>query len=187
MCREILVDLEDEFGELPFGLPVDTYVVDPGFPWSPPSEDELPSGPLSSVRRLSELNPGGALKAEDLQLLAEIGYKPRSPRPLRSVPRATAVPQQIQIYALIDPRDHAVRYIGRSYDAAGRLARGHLYGSGAAVRKWLLELQDAGYESPILEIIETVPERAGGKTEKKWINHHRRIGTKLLNYEFRKV
>jgi predicted GIY-YIG superfamily endonuclease len=61
-----------------------------------------------------------------------------------------------QIYALIDPRDGALRYIGVSNNVNRRLAQ-HCRDTSKHTPKgrWLAELQQQGL-TPELEIIETI-------------------------------
>jgi hypothetical protein len=67
-----------------------------------------------------------------------------------------------QVYALIDPRDNPVRYIGKSGDVQQRYDQHlHIVGGGWQERKWIIELGNLGlkpilstdcykYEAPLL-------------------------------------
>src|SRR5260370_13957843 len=59
-----------------------------------------------------------------------------------------------QIYALIDPRDQATRYVGISKDALARLAQ-HMNEIENPKRAWLFDLKRQGLQ-PNIEILETV-------------------------------
>ena len=64
--------------------------------------------------------------------------------------------KQYQIYALIDPRDNTIRYVGMSDDAQYRFYQ-HLQciGIGERERQWIKELQQLNL-SLTLQILETV-------------------------------
>ena len=64
--------------------------------------------------------------------------------------------QSYQIYALIDPRDDTVCYVGMSVDAQMRFYR-HLTGNGVNLRerRWIKGLRAEGL-SPILRLLETI-------------------------------
>ena len=91
-----------------------------------------------------------------------------------------------QIYALIDPRDNAVRYVGLSIDADERLIS-HLHDPNANLPKtrWVRELRQEGL-SPIMQILETIEAGANAlslacQRELDWINEMQRRGYSLLN------
>jgi excisionase family DNA binding protein len=91
-----------------------------------------------------------------------------------------------QIYALIDPRDNAVRYVGLSTDAYVRFY-GHLNSTNDYVQKkrWIIELRRQGL-SPILQVIETVDASVDAQSiaherEYHWIQEMLRLGHPLLN------
>jgi DNA-binding XRE family transcriptional regulator len=86
------------------------------------------------------------------------------------------------IYALIDPRDDAVRYVGCAGDIDERL-RQHMRSKNLSLPKyrWLAELKQCGF-SPRLEILETVegylPTFA---REEYWVKKLMRSGAPLTN------
>lgn len=91
-----------------------------------------------------------------------------------------------EIYALVDPRDNLVYYVGLSVDAENRL-NGHLTGSGDSLqaRKWFLELRKAGLV-PILRILEKIEPSSKAQTlacekELYWIRELARQSQPLLN------
>jgi excisionase family DNA binding protein len=91
-----------------------------------------------------------------------------------------------QIYALIDPRDNSVRYVGFSRDAQLRL-REHLNGGGGngQERRWIHRLLNSGL-SPILQVLETIEASDDALTvacerELYWIHEMSRLGHPLLN------
>lgn len=91
-----------------------------------------------------------------------------------------------QIYALIDPRDNSVRYVGFSRDARLRL-KGHLNGSAenGQEARWILKLHEQGL-TPILHVLETIEAGEDALTiacerELYWIHEMDRLGHPLLN------
>jgi len=94
--------------------------------------------------------------------------------------------KQYQIYALIDPRDQAIRYVGVSNDVKRRFYE-HLqcFGIGQQERHWIEELRQLGL-SPLIQILETIQisanqREAAYKRERYWINEMLRRGHLLLN------
>lgn len=91
-----------------------------------------------------------------------------------------------QIYALIDPRDSLVHYIGMSIDAQMRFYD-HLYlsRSNEAKQRWIAELRQEGLH-PILQVLETInagPDAyfAACDREYYWICEMWRSGSPLVN------
>jgi DNA-binding XRE family transcriptional regulator len=91
--------------------------------------------------------------------------------------------EEIAIYALVDPRDDRVRYVG----ATGRLAarRGqHLgdarLGRARAKDRWLRGLLEIG-SSPEVRVLERVPKGSAREAERRWIEHFRLAGAELTN------
>lgn len=80
------------------------------------------------------------------------------------------------MYALIDPRDLTVRYIGRSLEVSKRMAA-HL-GAHTNVRrtKWVAELRAAGL-TPTSIILERCAKRACVEAEGRWTRHYAQHGT----------
>jgi len=90
------------------------------------------------------------------------------------------------IYALIDPRDNLIHYVGMSNDAVTRF-NWHLHGGFGNIRErdWLVNLQREGL-SPILQILETIAVSKNVSTvirdrEQYWIQEMLRLGHPLLN------
>jgi hypothetical protein len=86
------------------------------------------------------------------------------------------------IYKLIDPRDSAVRYVGKTRKLEERF-KNHC--NRARIdptprSKWLQSLRSQ-YLKPIMEIIETVPIAEGKFRERFWIKHYLTIGCDLTN------
>src|SRR5258708_6952817 len=77
-------------------------------------------------------------------------------QPLKPQEQCDSIGRSYEIYALVDPRDNLVHYVGLSVDAESRLD-GHLTGSGGSIqkRKWLLELRKARLV-PTLRILEKI-------------------------------
>lgn len=90
------------------------------------------------------------------------------------------------IYALLDPRTEATRYIGRTYEP-GERRNTHNRGRTAnrAKNEWVLELRKMGHE-PIMQELEIVaPEEFVLERELRWIYTHIHSGSDLLNAETR--
>jgi DNA-binding XRE family transcriptional regulator len=94
-----------------------------------------------------------------------------------------------QIYALLDPRDSTIRYVGMSRNAQRRLFQ-HLLGDSRNEEKngWIRELLDGGFY-PTLYILEEVESQRADvdayslacERERYWINAYLQSGAPLLN------
>jgi len=89
--------------------------------------------------------------------------------------------ETVYIYALIDPRDERVRYVGQAVNPARRY-RDHLAQKNTSTRKrdWIDELILLGL-APIIKVIEQCQKGNVDKREIHWIAHHRNLNTDLLN------
>lgn len=91
-----------------------------------------------------------------------------------------------QVYALIDPRDNTIRYIGKSGDMQRRYYEHiHLAGGGWNEKKWVNELKDLGL-SPVLQILETVDADDASyklvlQREQYWIDKLVAMGAPLID------
>jgi hypothetical protein len=85
------------------------------------------------------------------------------------------------IYALVDPRDNGVRYIGLTVYPEERLKQ-HVQGDGnIPKRQWITELSQLGL-SPLMQAIETTQTLAAAfEREGYWIDHYLHAGAKLVN------
>lgn len=86
------------------------------------------------------------------------------------------------IYALVDPRDMAIRYIGMSKDVLTRFKR-HLACNDANAEKiqWLQELEEEGL-TPYCMILSLVKgEKLAKIRESDWIKFYRHQGASLTN------
>lgn len=87
------------------------------------------------------------------------------------------------IYALIDPRTNAVRYIGKTHNVLGRF-RGHCKGKGPTYSaKWIRQLAAEGLR-PIVEVVEVVNSGVQADweaAERQWIANFKLMGFKLTN------
>lgn len=85
------------------------------------------------------------------------------------------------VYALVDPRDMSIRYIGLTRDAQRRYAMHLLYPGKTDKDAWLRELKDASvYPSmTVLESMETKSEAEA--RENYWIQHYLSINAPLTN------
>lgn len=95
--------------------------------------------------------------------------------------------KQYQIYALIDPRDQTICYVGVSNDVKRRFYE-HLQcvGIGQQEKRWIKELGQLGL-SPLIQILETIQNTSkqrevAYKRERYWINEMLRRGHLLLNF-----
>lgn len=91
----------------------------------------------------------------------------------------------ITVYALLDPDDESVRYVGKTSQLPRTRLRAHMNRSVGQKHipsaAWIVGLLAAGKE-PKLAILEVVPEGACWKeTEKRWVAHYRSVGANLLN------
>ncbi len=95
------------------------------------------------------------------------------------------------IYALIDPRDDTVRYVGVTKDVYFRLHRHVKDDTKDSKRAWINELEQLGL-SPELEVLETIeiePDRPEDidaialQREKYWIQEFLKSGASLLNVQ----
>ena len=90
-----------------------------------------------------------------------------------------------QVYALIDPRDNLVHYVGISIDAQSRFY-GHMHDvtGNYGESRWIKGLKKNGL-SPILQILEVIDgDNAGAiacEREQYWISEMLRIGHPLSN------
>jgi hypothetical protein len=87
------------------------------------------------------------------------------------------------IYALIDPRDSQIRYIGQSHQEPKTRLHGHASGnSGQKLKAWFAELKLAGFK-PVIVPMQTVPTLAEALgAEIYWIRFFQaEQGSKLLN------
>lgn len=90
--------------------------------------------------------------------------------------------EMVDIYALRDPRDGRVRYIGKANSAADRL-RSHLRDSrrrDTPVYRWIRKLLAAGH-APLVEVIWRVPADGWQEHERNAIAFAVERGHKLLN------
>lgn len=85
------------------------------------------------------------------------------------------------IYALVDPRDLRVRYVGKSHDPDNRL-RYHMmcHTNNAHLNSWLSQLIRAGLQ-PLVRIIEECPVSKWKQRERFWISSFRQRGVRLTN------
>ncbi len=104
---------------------------------------------------------------------------------MRDVPEPTnSNNREYQVYALIDPRDKTIRYVGISKDAYVRLAQ-HLNEVENHKRAWLFDLKQQGLQ-PDIEILETVTSdqdvfSLALEREEYWIQSFLEAGARLTN------
>jgi hypothetical protein len=90
------------------------------------------------------------------------------------------------VYALIDPRDNQVRYIGSSVELEKRI-RQHILDSRradhegySACKKWIYSVLQAGYQ-PIVNIVEITIQESLKDAEEYWIETFLKSGYLLMN------
>jgi hypothetical protein len=84
------------------------------------------------------------------------------------------------IYALVDPRDGEIRYVGKAKDLKVRLW-GHLHEKARTHKaNWIRSLLAAGLKPELRVLEETGDDWA--ERERWWIRHFRETGTQLTNY-----
>lgn len=86
------------------------------------------------------------------------------------------------VYALIDPRDSQVRYIGIARDVFKRYAQHINYPHKNAENiEWINDLKASG-TAPLLKVIETnISDKDIYEREKYWITHYIKSGAALTN------
>lgn len=90
-----------------------------------------------------------------------------------------------KIYALVDPRDGEIRYIGITKHALERRLREHVAQVARQQRtakdRWIGKLVVLGVMPDIVQL-EAAPDHASGEeAERRWIAHYRGAGVELLN------
>ena len=88
-----------------------------------------------------------------------------------------------RIYALIDPRDQSVRYVGKTRQSLKGRLNGHVHDyhrKNNPCANWLKKLIRMGM-SPIISLLEEVPTEIWQEAEQFWIAYFRSIGARLTN------
>lgn len=90
---------------------------------------------------------------------------------------------EICIYALVDPMQGIVRYIGQTAMPEQRYKQ-HLSRKGelgeSERAKWIKTLRLSG-RRPFMVLLDCVPKSEGPRAESRWIAHFLSIGVKLYN------
>jgi hypothetical protein len=86
------------------------------------------------------------------------------------------------IYALLDPRNGTIRYVGKANDPAFRLTHhlSYAHRGGSHKNYWVLSLLRVG-QKPLLEVLDEVPSGMWQEYERSYIAVFRALGFKLLN------
>ncbi len=93
---------------------------------------------------------------------------------------------RVLIYALIDPRDRRVRYVGRTVNRLRTRLREHVScamrgkGESQAKNEWILEVLSSGVRPGIVQLEEVLGDNYGER-EKAWIARFKEAGADLLN------
>lgn len=107
--------------------------------------------------------------------------RPKSPPPQHTGVRG--------VYALVDPRDGHVAYVGSSEDI-GKRGRDHFTsGSGSGTRKRFVEfnlpLRALGLE-PLVVVLEEIPHGEMRDSEFEWIATYRLVGEAEFNWQVKR-
>lgn len=86
----------------------------------------------------------------------------------------------IAIYILIDPRSRAARYVGKANDTNYRLQQHCIEKYRSKKTNWVKRLKSLGM-TPVMEVIEMVPEDSWEDAERFWIAFFKSCGAELLN------
>ena len=90
------------------------------------------------------------------------------------------------VYALLDPRDGAIRYVGRTKRTLRCRLKEHLGPRGKALRrhctKWVLQLQHLGLQPRIVLLQTYVDAESMLNGESRWIRRLRQRGFHLTNH-----
>jgi hypothetical protein len=99
----------------------------------------------------------------------------------QDTPQDKLNPETTFIYVLIDPRDEAIRYVGKSNDPQYRLKK-HIKRATDKTHRgnWIKVLQSHGLE-PRLHIIEETPYAQWQERERYWIQYYLSQGAPLTN------
>jgi len=118
----------------------------------------------------------------DSEWLAIIGENPDT-RPVTAACQILPRPGEAMaiIYGLADPRDHAVRYVGKTNRSPSeRLWEHEFKPSNQRVAEWLRTLRADGVEAEVL-VLETCAKKAWQEREIYWIKRYRGEKRGLLN------
>jgi hypothetical protein len=85
-----------------------------------------------------------------------------------------------RIYALIDPRDEKIRYVGKTRKTLDERLLGHQRVTRTHRGAWIAQLQYCGF-LPRIELICEVPDPLGSAAEVFWIAYLRALGCDLVN------
>jgi group I intron endonuclease len=88
---------------------------------------------------------------------------------------------EVFIYALYDPRDGTLRYVGKSKNLARRMKNHRNEKGERRKNRWFRLLISLGLE-PKIAVLEQVPETTWQERECWWIKHFRENGCDLLNH-----
>lgn len=91
---------------------------------------------------------------------------------------------EVNIYVLTDPRNHEVRYVGRTMMPLAVRLNQHLSDKGSVrKRQWIAELKELGLK-PIIELIDRVEYVYQSGAELMWIRRYEKAGANLTNGRF---
>ena len=85
------------------------------------------------------------------------------------------------IYALVDPRDESVRYVGKTNNPDARY-NSHCYSkSKTHCSRWVQSMKKEGWWPHMMILEDGLSEEQWPEREKHWIAHYRETGAKLTN------
>lgn len=88
------------------------------------------------------------------------------------------------VYALIDPRDGAVRYVGCTNNPEHRIAdhicEARTKETNQGKKRWILSILADGLR-PVMEVLQKTDDLSWEEDESRWIQVHRETGAELLN------
>lgn len=82
--------------------------------------------------------------------------------------------RQVFIYALIDPRDANVRYVGRSFVPEDRYKKHLKDKTDTHKTRWIKQLEDARLQ-PELKILDVVQEQQWSNAERQWMSKYENL------------
>lgn len=88
-------------------------------------------------------------------------------------------PKPIYIYALVDPRDGLIRYVGQSVDPEKRLAHHLTRYTSIRVWTWTSKLRRLGLKPQVVRLAQAVPGERADKLEEDVIAQYRAT---VVNY-----
>ena len=83
------------------------------------------------------------------------------------------------IYALVDPRTDAVKYVGKTKNTSARLAKHNQAPGSKRLSRWLDDLRSVG-AFPVLRVLESVDDSVAANAESFWIRYMNAVTDEAL-------